>query len=177
MSRIAVAFAAAVLCACGGGDAAPEQQLAEAREQLEEARSEVQGLEQKVEEKREAVGEAEQSLSEAREELATAEQDLRAARAEIDEQATNVALFRAVQRALLQSEALEDYAIRVEVRDGVVTLHGVVDQSGQAETAREIAQSQTGTAEVRSDIRVREAQSGESAEPERSQRARRSQAG
>lgn len=154
---------AAALLGCGAETPAPEQRLAEARESLVAARDDVGRLETRVEKKREAVERAERALSKARQELQKAESELARARARIDERATNVALFRAVQSALLESEALEDYAIRVEVDGDGVILHGVVDEPAQRRAAVETARAITGVDSVMDEIRVRGSDAPEAA--------------
>ena len=149
-----VLVAAAALLACGPEP--PEQQLAEAREQMVEVRSDVRSLEEQVADRREAVRRTEQALAEVREELQRAEQRLAEARQRIQENATDVALFRAVQSALLESDALEDFAIRADVDGGVVTLRGEVAEPKHAERALELARGVVGVENVRSDIQVRE---------------------
>jgi osmotically-inducible protein OsmY len=153
-------FALAALMACGPG--APEERLAQAREEFEETRSTVQDLEERVEVKRDAVRRAEEALAKARGELEQAENELSQAREKIEARATDVALFRAVQTALLESEELEGVAIRAEVKDGRVTLHGEVGERALAEEALEVARSAAGLDKVSSEIRVREARDDES---------------
>lgn len=153
MRSLWIALAIATLLACGSDP--PEEQLAEAREQLGEARAEVKALEARVEARREAVKRAERSLAEARAKLDDAESELAAARKRIDTRATDVALFRSVQRALLENDELDEVAIRAEVNAGVVTLHGEVRTQAQAEAALETARRQPGVGEVRSRIQVR----------------------
>lgn len=70
---------------------------------------------------------------------------------------TAVALFRAVQNALLRNKALENFAIRAEVAKGVVTLHGEVGKPVQAEEALETARSVAGVGKILNRIRVRDA--------------------
>lgn len=147
-------LAVIALVACGAE--APERRLAEAREDLEETRDEVQELRARVEEKRGAVQLAEQALQRAREELEQAARNLDQVREKVDVRATDVALFRVVQSALLDSEELENVAIRAEVEDGVVTLHGEVDEPALAEEAVETARSAAGTEEISNQIRIRD---------------------
>lgn len=155
---LAIGFAtvlgAAALLACGAES--PEQKLAAANERLSEVRTEVEQREARVEERREAVRRAEQALAEARAELEAAEGDLAAVREKLLARATDVALFRAVQKALLENEKLEDFAIRVEVSgDDAVTLHGEVDEQAQAELAAETARGLPGVESVVNEVRVR----------------------
>lgn len=146
ISFVALLQGSALLLGCLGcdGEPPPEQRLAQTREQLAEVSREVGTLEAKVERRREAVREAEDALARARDELEESEQELARVRSRLDEHATRVAVFRAVQKALLEREALEDYAIRVEVADGRVTLRGEVDEQKQADAALEVARNAIG---------------------------------
>jgi outer membrane murein-binding lipoprotein Lpp len=162
MIAVALAVSTGLLVGCED-EPAPEERLAETREALAEVRREVATLESKVERKREAVRRAEDALAQARQELEQAENDLARVRGRLDQRATRVALFRAVQKALLESESLEDYAIRVEVADGRVTLRGEVDREAQRERALALARKVIGadesgleTMDVTSEIRVRQ---------------------
>ena len=68
--------------------------------------------------------------------------------------ATDVALFRAVQSALLEDESLQETGVSVSVEDGIVTLRGVVESADARDTARNIAQGVTGVETVVNRIRV-----------------------
>ncbi len=63
-------------------------------------------------------------------------------------------LFRAIQTRLLQDDALEGTAIRVQVEKGVVTLLGEVANGELKERALELAQAVPGVASVDSRITV-----------------------
>lgn len=153
--RAALLFAVAIgLGACGGET--PEDRLAEARESLSEARGEVQSLEAKVEERREAVQEAEDAAAKARAQLDEAEAKLAEARSRIDERATEVALFRTIQGELLAEKSLEDFAIRVDVSGGSVTLRGQVDKPEHAREAVKIARGVPGVSDVVDELTVRD---------------------
>jgi hypothetical protein len=153
LTRMLAAVAVGAVLACDSGP--PEEQLAEARYELEQVRSEVKALETQVGDKKEAVRDAESQLARARAELDRAQSELAAARRKIQMEATDVALFRAVQTALLEADSLEAVAVRAEVASGVVTLHGQVNDTAQATAAMEIAQSVAGVDRVVNEIRVR----------------------
>lgn len=142
------------LVACGADT--PEDRLAEARESLSEARDAVQSLEAKVEERRDAAEQAEEAAASARADLDEAKTDLARARTRIDERATQVALFRTVQGELLAAESLEDFAIRVDVSGGTVTLRGQVGKPEHAREAVEIARRVPGVVEVVDELTVRD---------------------
>lgn len=154
--RTALLFAVAIgLFACGADT--PEDRLAEARESLSEARAAVQSLEAKVEERREAVQQAEEAAAKERAQLDEARNELAQARNRIDERATQVALFRTVQGELLAAESLHDFAIRVDVSGGTVTLRGQVAKPEHAREAVEIARGVPGVAEVVDELTVQDA--------------------
>lgn len=154
--RTALLLAIAIgLVACGADT--PEDRLAEARESLSEARAAVESQEAKVEERREAVQQAEEAAAKARAQLDDARKELAEARNRIDERATQVALFRTVQGELLAADSLDDFAIRVDVSGGTVTLRGQVAKPEQAREAVEIARSVPGVAEVVDELTVQDA--------------------
>lgn len=142
------------LAACGADT--PEDRLAEAREGLSEARGDVASLEAKVEQRRTAAQQAEDDAAKARAQLEEAETKLAEARGRIDERATEVALFRTIQGELLAAESLEDFAIRVDVSGGSVTLRGQVEKPEHSREAVEIARGVPGVAEVVDELTVRE---------------------
>jgi septal ring factor EnvC (AmiA/AmiB activator) len=163
-AMLLVGIGMVLLLTAGCGDEAPEKRLSETRHDLLEVREKIESLEANVSRKRETVERAEDALSEARERLARAESDLSRVRARLDARATRVALFRAVQSALLEREALEDYAIRVEVADDQLILRGEVDEQAAADRALEVARAVVGAdpdgvaiVEVESRIQVRPA--------------------
>ena len=140
------------LAACG--ESSQEQVLARASENLAAAR-------EQVEESRERVTSRRQQVEEARAELAAAEQDLRDAQAalrqaesRIDVTATDAALFRAVQKRLLEEDDLRQVAIAVDVDRGVATLRGRVPKAKLRDRAVQVAKSVPGVASVESRISI-----------------------
>lgn len=118
-------------------------------ERVREARAEVEDL-------REEVEEAEGELAEARAELAEAEARLARLRREAASAARvpDAQLFRDVQRRLLESAALSHVAIAAEVSDGVVTLHGAVEDVDTANLAATLAGQVEGVRQVRNEIEI-----------------------
>jgi len=125
-----------------------------ARQKLVDAQQQLKSLARKVEDKREGVESAKEKLATAREELAKAQDELQRVSREVDDRETNVALFRVVQGALLENEALDDVAIRVAVSHGTVTLHGRVESREQEREAIETARSAAGIFDVDSRIEL-----------------------
>lgn len=76
--------------------------------------------------------------------------------------ATDVAVFRAVQTALLQEPALADTAIKVHVEHGKVSLHGVVPSEEQRERAIVISRATPGVGSVISRLRLDASGNGDS---------------
>ena len=74
-------------------------------------------------------------------------------------EATDVAIFRAVQSELLASDDLAETAIAVDVDEGAVTLRGTVDSTPELSLALDIARAVDGVASVASLLRVRTEQS------------------
>ena len=138
---------------CGGGDSeveklmAASEELARAREELERAEEEVRGAEAAFEEAQAALDAARARASEARQAVADAE-------AQVDQQATDDVIFRAVQLRLLEDRKLRDRAVRAEVEGGVVTLTGRVRTREEAERAMEVARQTPGVRDVVSRLEV-----------------------
>ena len=68
--------------------------------------------------------------------------------------ATDDVLFRTVQSRLLEDDELESVAISAIVKEGVVTLSGVVPGTELREHALEIVRSTPGVASVESQIEL-----------------------
>ena len=155
IARIAfiAAIAAGGLTGCGGAED-PEEALREASAELELANAAVSEAEAVVEDRQEAVDAAAEALSEAQKELAEAQSHARDAQAVVAEKATNSALFRAVQRRLLEDEELDGLAIAAEVDGGVVVLRGRVSTPGQRDRAVEVAGATPGVQRVDTKIDV-----------------------
>jgi len=73
----------------------------------------------------------------------------------LEQQATDVALFRAVQESLLGNDRLRSSNVVAHVRDGVVTLYGTVPDAQRRDRAVEVARSTPGVSSVESQIVVR----------------------
>jgi hyperosmotically inducible protein len=130
---------------CGGES--QEQQLAQASQELQEARRTVERKEAKVD----AI---QADLEKARKELASAQERLQRAESRVDLKATDAALFRAVQKRLLEDERLREVAIRADVAQGIVTLHGNVPRSDLREYAEQLAAGVPGVVRVENLVRV-----------------------
>jgi osmotically-inducible protein OsmY len=157
---LAVAFAVTALTACNRADA-PEARLEDAAESFQEAREEtkekhegVQAIRDEIAKKYSEVENAEKELADARQELAKAEQQLQEARARLDTRATDVALFRSIQKSLLDEDELRDSAIRVEVDDRIVTLRGQASDKDAHQRAIELAKAAPGTERIVDHITV-----------------------
>lgn len=150
----AIALAMAILLgACGEPSA--EAQLAEARQQLERARQEVASAEARHEDAQRKLERAREARDQAAEALRRAKAELARARKEVGRFATDDAIFRSVQRRLLEDEKLSEVAIPVRVKEGVVVLTGSVPERSLAERAEELAREASGVIEVRNHIEVR----------------------
>jgi hypothetical protein len=142
-------LAVLLLPACG--DDAPEQRLEAASEALSDARADAdQAREQLAERERKATEE----LQEARSALREAESELLSAQQLMERRATDVALFRAVQAAMLDAPQLQTAAVEVRVDDGVVTLAGVVQDAEARQRALELARETAGVRDVRDQLDV-----------------------
>lgn len=135
----------AVMCGCG--DSPPESRLKAVGEDLERSTSELEELDARVETAENELENLREQRRELRGEVLTLEERLEA-------RATDVALFRAVQSALLNEEMLQESAVAVGVEDGEVTLSGIVRSEDELQRAVNIAREVAGVDRVRSTIRV-----------------------
>lgn len=160
-------FIATVLLIClvgavGCNSSPPEEKLEEAAENLHQAqevteaqREEISHLNDELAAKHAEVRDAKEELEEARQRLDKAQRRLQRARERLDTRATDVALFRRIQRSLLDDDALKNTAISVRVDDRVVTLQGTLADPGQRDRAIEIASAAPGVAQVKDSLQVR----------------------
>jgi osmotically-inducible protein OsmY len=169
----------ASLAGWGCGEAeSPEGKLKRAAERAEEVReqraekqNEVTELRKELARQREVLKKTEAELETAREELASTQEKLQKAQARVDAYATDSALFRRIQKQLL--EELDQSAIDVEVTDQVVTLQGKVATEDDREKAIEIARSAAGVEDVvdKTELATREEQQAdEGSEADREER-------
>jgi len=181
MSRILVAsvsvLSIAFFLACGSGEEAGPAEPAElapvssAADSFLEARSRVDALTAELAERRAQHEVAVTGADEARGALTTAEDSLAESQAAVDETVAALAsaeqeladlqpdvsddeLFRNVQQALLESEALSQVAIRAEVQDGRIVLHGTVPDERLRTGAEQIAKSVPGVRALDNQIEV-----------------------
>jgi osmotically-inducible protein OsmY len=164
---------ATTLAACGGDG--PEEKIAElsqkqrdAEERVQEAAKRVRGSAEKVSEERDeaadrrqalereqrSVAEATREHEQATRRLEQARKRLRDLRREIAREVTDVALFRHIQKSLLEEKSLSDVAIAVQVEEHVVTLSGRVPDAELERTALRLAERTPGVLEVRDRIEV-----------------------
>jgi osmotically-inducible protein OsmY len=153
----------------------PEERLETAAHNVREAREAVGEQNEELVDKHDEVREAEEELGEARERLTEAQQRLQRARQQLDTQATDVALFRSIQRSLLDDSALTDAAVSVQVVNRVVTLQGTLTEPGQRDRAIAIATSSPGVAQVKEALRVKDDE--DAATREKRERVARAQGG
>ena len=143
-----------ILAAAGCGEDSQEQALEEATAAVAGAREAVQEARQEVEARQQVADEARKELDAAKSELRIREQALREAESHVGLKATDAALFRSVQRRLLDDEELEDLAIAAEAAKGVITLQGTVPEPEARVRAEEIAGETPGVIAVENQIEV-----------------------
>lgn len=134
-----------VLSACG--DSTPEARLEAVGDDLDETIDELINLDKQIEEIESNLGQLRSKRRDLRDKMRTLEQRL-------DARATDVAIFRAVQSALLEDSELQESAISVSVEDGAVTLTGVVRREEAARRAISLSKQTTGVHSVSSQIQV-----------------------
>ncbi len=142
---IAAAVVIGGLGACGGET--PEARLSDAGEKVEEAEESLTSIEARIDEHEAALDRLRDRRRKMKDRLQSLEERLA-------DRATDVALFRSVQSALLEEDNLRETAINVLVEDSVVTLVGSVPSAGERERALSIARETPGVAEVESRLRI-----------------------
>ena len=142
----------AALLACGGDDL--EARLARASEQLDEERAVVDGARDAVAERRAVLKQAQEELAASQDELSEAERRFAKLEASLTSSVTDDVLVRAVQKRLLEDDDLDTVAIAARVKLGVVTLSGVVPNTGLRDRALEIAGETPGVASVSNQIEL-----------------------
>ena len=149
-SLLLLGLVAPGLTACDGGGGGLEAASAQA----ERVANAVETARTRVEQRETELKDAMAALEEARDELAKVETELAEARQQVEEAVSDNDLFRDVQKALLENEALEGHAISARVRQRVVTLEGTVPDEALKTQAEEIAAASLGVATVVNQIRV-----------------------
>jgi osmotically-inducible protein OsmY len=152
--RALLASCALLLAAAGCGGDSQEQELEKATAAVAAQREAVQEARQAVEAREQVADRAREELEAARGELETREQALREAESRIGGKATDAALFRSVQRRLLDDRELEDLAVAVQVTQGVVALQGTVPDENKRARAEEVARATPGAITVDNRIEV-----------------------
>jgi osmotically-inducible protein OsmY len=153
---LAVLFALSTLlfavAGCGGDS--QEQELKQATAAVAAKREAVQEARDEVETRQQVVDEAQKQLEAAESELRMREQALREAESDVGLKATDPALFRSVQRRLLDDEELDELAIAVQVTKGVVTLQGTVPDEKDRARAEEVARTTPGVVTIENRIQL-----------------------
>lgn len=150
---VALGLAAGLLVlGCGGSD--PEQALAEANRAVESSRAAVEKARGVVKQREAQVRDAQQKLADARASLREVEEELARHEAAVDRSATDTALFRAVQKQLLEDDKLSGVAISASVSNGAVVLTGSVPNGKLRDRAVEVAREIPGVTRVQSRIEV-----------------------
>lgn len=152
-----VAITSVLVAACSTDR--PEEHLSEAAEQLADAREETIDRAAVVAEEledlraeRADVAEERAEVAEATDELRESQDRLEGALGNLAERADDVAIFRALQRSLLEEKELASLGIVALVDDRMVTLRGEVGDAEQRERAIEIARGTAGVVEVRDEL-------------------------
>ncbi len=151
---IALSGLVAVLSLAGCGSDDDQAQLEAAQKSLVAASQAVSDARAVVEEREAQAEAADEELQVAKRELRQAEIELGKIETSIDARATDTVLFRIIQRALLEDEDLEKFAIAAQVEDGVVYLRGRVPDAELQQRAVDIAGDAPGVIGVESSIAV-----------------------
>ena len=141
----------ALLVGCGDDS---EQKLQSATQGLTQAREELTELNDTLAQREEALEETRADRDLAEEAVIDARRRVSVAQQEVEKHTTDDAVFRAVQKRLLEDEGLEHVAISAQVRNGVVTLSGTVPDQQTRDLAGEVARSALGVVDVNSQITI-----------------------
>lgn len=141
LTRLAVALCAVAILGCT--DPTPEARLMQTDQALEETTEDLLARTEKIEKLETQLNKQKEKSRQLVERTLTLEERL-------EKRATDVAIFRAVQTALLNDERLTDSAISVDVEDGVVTIRGLVDSPSKKQAALSIAESLPGVRAIKS---------------------------
>lgn len=145
----ALLLAAASLAACS--EPPPEARLEAVGEALDDSAGQLTDLNAQIRDTETLLDGLRDRRRDVRHRVRTLEERL-----EIE--ATDVAIFRAVQGELLASDDLSESAIAVDVDEGAVTLRGTVNSSSELRLAVGIAKGVDGVDSVASLLRVRDVQ-------------------
>lgn len=141
-----------ILSACG--ESGVERELSEATEELAKAQEAVDAARSTVEERQAKVAAAEAELTKAERALRESEKLLAQIERRVDRSATDTAVFRSIQKRLLEDDDLENVAIAARVDGGVVSLSGSVPNAKLRNRAVEIARDTPGVRSVEVLIQV-----------------------
>jgi osmotically-inducible protein OsmY len=152
-----LALSTLLLLAAGCGGESQEQELAEATAAVVAKREAVEEARGAVETRQQEVNQAQKDLEAARGELQIREQALTEAESHVGLKATDVTLFRSVQRRLLDDEELGDLAIAAQAKRGAITLQGTVPDEEARARAEEVARTTPGVFSVENRIELESA--------------------
>jgi len=129
-TRVAVvAIGVGLFTGCSGP--APEERLIEVGQDVDDMQSRLASLNEEIAGHEEAIQQLRKERQQARAKLMTLEERL-------ERRATDLAIFRAAQSALLEEPALQDAVVLASVEDGVVTLKGSVSSVAEEQQATKI---------------------------------------
>lgn len=150
---ISVGFVATAGCS----RPAPEDRLIEAGDAVDDAQARLQSINADINSHLDAVAELKKERQRVRASLMTLEERL-------ERRATDLAIFRAAQSALLDDPTLQQAAIVANVEDGVVTLTGSVANMKQRQAAMQVVEAVPGVEStvVRLEIITDESDAGNS---------------
>lgn len=139
----------------------PEDQLVDAAEDVAEVQDRIENVSEEIADtrseldvRRAAVRNAEQELASARSELRKLQRKLAKERTDLDNTASDTAIFRLLQTRLLDDDVLASEAINLFVLDGTVVLYGDVSSEEKKQRAADIAAEVPAVATVRNFIDV-----------------------
>lgn len=113
---------------------APEERLIEVGQDVSDMQSRLESLNEEIAGHEDAIQQLRKERQSAKAKLMTLEERLQ-------RRATDLAIFRAAQSALLEEPALQEAAVLASVEDGIVTLSGSVSSVREEQKATHIVRS------------------------------------
>jgi osmotically-inducible protein OsmY len=145
--RLKIFTAVMLLALLGCEQNTPESRLEAAGDTLAATEDNLEYIEQSIEQHEQALVDLRKRRREVRERVLTLEE-------RVEARATDVALFRAVQSALLENEALRQRAVSVDAESGVIVLNGLVASEQEETLAVQIAGGVPGVGKVTSRMEI-----------------------
>lgn len=160
-----VSMLALAVAAVGCGDPSPEEQLAEATQELAAAAQAKEGAKTALDQLEQRLADAQAARDKAAEAYDESVERWRNAKDAVGQFATDEVLHQQVNRALLDAGELRDATITARVHQRSVTLIGEASSQDDVETAKTLAEEIPGVARVTSQVVLESPSKSQTAPP------------